>query len=173
MASLTRWTWVWVNSGSWWWTGRPGVLQFMGLQRVRHDWATELNWTDDSLIWNLLVPFIIERFKKSHVWRYWQCNKCLTTEHSSDNENLLHLWWCTYLPGSVTHVWSCFLCTLLEAYMDRSLCVRQLCAVMLLNVLWISNYVEKIVFLVQHYTHYILHTLFFWIDSWHDNYIII
>ena len=46
MASLTRWTWVWVNSGSWWWTGRPGVLRFMGLQRVRHDWATELNWTE-------------------------------------------------------------------------------------------------------------------------------
>ena len=44
MASLTRWTWVWVNSGSWWWTGRPGVLQFMGLQRVRHEWVTELNW---------------------------------------------------------------------------------------------------------------------------------
>ena len=42
---LTRWTWVWVNSGSWWWTGRPGVLRFMGLQRVGHDWATELNWT--------------------------------------------------------------------------------------------------------------------------------
>ena len=39
-------TWVWVNSGSCWWTGRPGVLQFMGLQRVGHDWATELNWTD-------------------------------------------------------------------------------------------------------------------------------
>ena len=44
MASLTRWTWVWVNSGSWWWTGRPGVLQSMGLQRVGHEWATELNW---------------------------------------------------------------------------------------------------------------------------------
>ena len=46
MASLTQWTWVWVNSGSWWRTGRPGVLQFMGSQRVRHDWATELNWTE-------------------------------------------------------------------------------------------------------------------------------
>ena len=42
MASPTRWTWVWVDSGSWWWTGRPGVLRFMGSQRVRHDWATEL-----------------------------------------------------------------------------------------------------------------------------------
>ena len=46
MASLTRWTWVWVNCGSWWWTGRPGVLWFMGSQRVGHNWATEteLNW---------------------------------------------------------------------------------------------------------------------------------
>ena len=46
MASLTRWTWVWVNSGNWWWTGRPRVLLFMGSQRVGHDWATELNWTE-------------------------------------------------------------------------------------------------------------------------------
>ena len=46
MASLTQWMWVWVNSRSWWWTGRPGVLRFMGSQRVRHNWATELNWTD-------------------------------------------------------------------------------------------------------------------------------
>ena len=46
MASPTQWTWVWVNSRSWWWTGRPGVLRFMGLQRVGHDWATELNWTE-------------------------------------------------------------------------------------------------------------------------------
>ena len=38
--------WVWVNSGSWWWTGSPGVLRFMGSQRVGHKWATELNWTD-------------------------------------------------------------------------------------------------------------------------------
>ena len=37
MASSTRWTWVWVDSGGWWWTGRPGMLQFMGLQRVRND----------------------------------------------------------------------------------------------------------------------------------------
>ena len=49
MASLTLWTWVWVNSGSWWWTGRPGVLRFMGSKRVGH-WATELNWRDMGLI---------------------------------------------------------------------------------------------------------------------------
>ena len=46
MTSPTRWTWVWIDSGSRWWTGRPGVLQFMGWQRVGHDWVTELNWTD-------------------------------------------------------------------------------------------------------------------------------
>ena len=45
MASLTQWSWVWVNTRSWWWTGRPDVLQAMGSQRVRHDWATELNCT--------------------------------------------------------------------------------------------------------------------------------
>ena len=47
MASPTQWTWVWVNSGSWWWTGRPGVPQSMGSQRVGHDLSdwTELNWT--------------------------------------------------------------------------------------------------------------------------------
>ena len=45
MASLTQWTWAWENSRSWWWTGKPGVLQSMGLQRVGYDWAAELNWT--------------------------------------------------------------------------------------------------------------------------------
>ena len=57
MASPIWWTWVWVNSGSWWWTGRPGVLQFMGSQRVRHDWATELNWTESlSHVWLFCDP---------------------------------------------------------------------------------------------------------------------
>ena len=50
MASLTRWTWVWTNSGSWWWTGRPGVLRFMGSQRVGHDWATDLIWARQCII---------------------------------------------------------------------------------------------------------------------------
>ena len=49
MASLTQWTWV--NSRSWWWTGRPGMLQFMESQRVGHDWATELNWTSQDVHW--------------------------------------------------------------------------------------------------------------------------
>ena len=47
MASPTRWTWVWVDSGNWWWTGRPSMLQSMGSQRVRHDWVTD--WMTDWL----------------------------------------------------------------------------------------------------------------------------
>ena len=46
MTSPTQWTWVWANSRSWWWTGKPGVLHSVGSQRVGHDWATELNWTE-------------------------------------------------------------------------------------------------------------------------------
>ena len=48
MASPTQWTWVWVNSGSWWWTGRPDVQHSMGSQRVGHNWATKPNWTGGS-----------------------------------------------------------------------------------------------------------------------------
>ena len=59
MASLTRWTWVWVNSG--WWTGRPGVLRSMGSQRVGHNWATELNWTEARVL-SLLIHFMKYHF---------------------------------------------------------------------------------------------------------------
>ena len=55
MASLTRWTWVWVSSGSWWWTGRPGMLQSMGLQRVGHNWASELNWIVNEIVFLISV----------------------------------------------------------------------------------------------------------------------
>ena len=59
MASLTQWTWVWVNSGSWWWIGRPGVLWSMGSQRVGHNWVTELNWTELNTV---LVFFFLAYF---------------------------------------------------------------------------------------------------------------
>ena len=69
MASLTRWTWVSVNSASWWWTGRPGVLRFMGSQRVRHNWATDLIWfqilKDDAV----KVPHsICQQIWKTQQW---------------------------------------------------------------------------------------------------------
>ena len=50
MALLTRWTWVWARSRSWWWTGKPGMLQSIGSQRVEHDWATELNWLTGKIM---------------------------------------------------------------------------------------------------------------------------
>ena len=58
-------TWVWVNSRSWWWTGRPGVLQFMGSQRVGHDWVTELNWkkiNPDYSLQGLLLKMKLQHF---------------------------------------------------------------------------------------------------------------
>ena len=65
MASLTQWTWVWVNSGSWWWTGRPGVLQLMESQKVGRDWETEMNWTGQvyfcifvEIIWKPYLIFL-------------------------------------------------------------------------------------------------------------------
>ena len=62
MASPTQWTWVWVNSGSWWWTRRPGVLWFIGSQRVGHNLETELNW--------------LKRQPREHfhpLWTMWGC----------------------------------------------------------------------------------------------------
>ena len=70
MASPTQWTWVWVNSGSWWWTGRPGVLQSMGSQRIGHDWVTELNYMKD-LSYSILLkktPFC----KNSQKRVFWK-----------------------------------------------------------------------------------------------------
>ena len=70
MASPTWWTWVWVNSGSLWWTGRPGVLQFMGSQRVGHDWATELNWTECWSLWrNFLSGHTGHGYWMAQPWR--------------------------------------------------------------------------------------------------------
>ena len=73
MASLTRWTWVWVDSGSWWWTRRPGVLRFMGSQRVGHNWATELSWTQPesfSKEWNTNFMNMLSeicQIQRSHI----------------------------------------------------------------------------------------------------------
>ena len=81
MASPTRWTWVWVNSGSWCWTGRPGMLRFMGLQRVGHDRATELNWTEGTYLLNktnrtkkLRIKELPQISKKGKM-KYWENGK--------------------------------------------------------------------------------------------------
>ena len=72
MASPTQWTWVWVNSGSWWWLGRPGVLRFMGSQRVGHDWVTELNW------------FLI-RGSQQNMWEYMMTSYFIVFEYDHRN----------------------------------------------------------------------------------------
>ena len=75
MASLTWWTWVSVNSRSWWWTGRPGVLRFMGLQRVRHDWMTELIWSDlicHEVMGPAAMIFVF--------WTFFHCPCCSVTK---------------------------------------------------------------------------------------------
>ena len=79
VTSLTRWTWVWVNSRSWWWTGRPGVLRFMGSQRVRHDWATELNWSVNCRYRNCL---------SKHKWEQIIWHMCLYIKGSQGTEYL-------------------------------------------------------------------------------------
>ena len=89
MASLTQWTWVWVNSRSWWWTGRSGVLRFMGSQRVDHNWVTELNWTDGFssspvLMWEL-------DYKESWApknWCLWTVVLKKTVESSLDSKEI-------------------------------------------------------------------------------------
>ena len=82
----TRWTWVWVNSGRWWWTGRPGVLRFMGLPRVGHDWATGLNWTELELqllsYLERICYFFLEYFcLLKHLEVPWPI--CLSPAHSA------------------------------------------------------------------------------------------
>ena len=77
MASLTQWTWFWVDFRSWWWTGRPGVLRFMGLQRVGYDWATELNWRyslcEVTINMNLMniskhLPWVLQKMLRWSIW---------------------------------------------------------------------------------------------------------
>ena len=69
IASPTQWTWVWVDFGNWWWTGRPGLLWFMGLQIVGHDWVTELNWI--FLKRSLAFPIILF----SSIFLHWSLRK--------------------------------------------------------------------------------------------------
>ena len=86
MASLTQWTWAWVKFRSWWWTGRPGVLRFMGSQRVGHDWVAELDWTE--LNWyTLYFGFYLNEISSSVLYfglprwlrgkeSAWRCRRC-------------------------------------------------------------------------------------------------
>ena len=84
MASPSRWTWVGASSGSWWWIGKHGVLQSMGLQRVRHNWATELSWIFHCLyIPHLLYPPVSRHLGCSHVLATVNSDAVNTGVHAS------------------------------------------------------------------------------------------
>ena len=113
MSSWTRWAWVWVNSGSWWWTGRPGVLRFMGSQRVGHDWATELNWTElNGLVifptfFNLSLNMVI-RTSWSEPVSSWSCfcwlcraSPFLVAKNIINLISVLTIWWCPCVESSL------------------------------------------------------------------------
>ena len=95
MASLTRWTWILVNSGSWWWTGRPGVLRFMGSQRVRHDWVIDLIWSD------LMIPLPFTLLFCVRVYTPFLC--FLSREDPLAFVGEL-VWWCWFLSAFVCFV---------------------------------------------------------------------
>ena len=120
MASPTQWTWIWVNSRSWWWTGRPGVLQSMGSQRVRHDWATELNWTISQnlsketahiylLLSYLSLPLAFQLWQMLPVWTM---NLCSNGWSKKEGEMWVLVTWSpqqpciTYWEGLTKNKWT-------------------------------------------------------------------
>ena len=95
MASSTRWTWVWVSCGSWWWTRKPGVLQSMGSQRVGHDWAIELNWTllTRQRICSCGCLSITVSTRASHWQPSCRCLLSLGFENSKTSATIILLSW--------------------------------------------------------------------------------
>ena len=90
MASLIRWTWVWAGSGSWWWTGGPGVLQSMQSQRVGHDWGTEPNW--------------------------WNASLCVLVLHTHTNTHT-HVRVCVYIYDMYTYICTCVVYSCTQSYL--------------------------------------------------------
>ena len=94
--SLTQRTWVWASSGSWWWTGKPGVLQSMRSQRVGHKWATELNWTVPYFEHSLVLLFFGTAMKTD---LYQSCGHCWNFQIFWHTE-------CSTLTGSYFRTWN-------------------------------------------------------------------
>ena len=98
MASSTQWTWVWVNSGSWWWTEKPSVLWFSGSQGMRHDWVTELNLP--------LYVIIIYLYAWSLLWHTRLLSEG-TMAYLCLSSRRLSLWWNTVVLGSYHQAGGC------------------------------------------------------------------
>jgi len=107
MASPTRWTWVWVNPRSWWWTGRPGVLQFMGLKRVGHDWVTELNKIPFAFFTK--IKQVILKFKWTH--KIPQMAKGILNKYKAGGSHFLTSNYHCFLKTQVWTIW-------IYSYMD-------------------------------------------------------
>ena len=90
MASPTRWTWVWVDSGSWWWTGRPGMLWFVGSQRVQHDWATELNLTNPCMPFVVNFYFLVHALEMSVLYNLRSRLNIYNAQSSMSNLQVFH-----------------------------------------------------------------------------------
>ena len=99
MASSTWWEWIWVSSTSWSWTGRPGVLQSLGLQRVGHDWVTELNWTELIPIHSLWTWVVIRSLLRSITLAHTslpkfaplKCHLSIRLSHLSERDHYCYL----------------------------------------------------------------------------------
>ena len=110
---MAGWTWAWVNSGSWCWTGRLGVLRFMGSQRVRHDWATELNWTElnNHILWevNVIEHSDFSAYKSSytcHAHSFIVSGCCQRWQHCSAVMAELSSCYRDGLAGRVPNIYS-------------------------------------------------------------------
>ena len=88
-----------VDSGSWWWTGRPGMLRFMGSQRVRHDWVTELNWIEITSIWDIICLTFAVFMHVRHRHSYER-----TFNQSSVVRDVTTRWWCTSVDQNMWRV---------------------------------------------------------------------
>ena len=130
MASLTRRTWVWASSVRWWWTGKPGMLQAMGSQRVRHAWVTELNWTKNSeksvqfsslqslsRIWLFATPWTAAHQSSLSITNSWSLLKLRSIELVVPSNHLI-LYCPLLLPPSIFPS--------IRVYSDESaLCIRR------------------------------------------------
>ena len=108
MASLTQWIWVWVDSDSWWWTERPGLLLFIGLQRVGHDWVTELNWIDCvRKCSSFILLQVVYQFSQHHLLKRLSFLHCIFLPPLSKTRCP---YVCRFISGlSILFHWSIFL----------------------------------------------------------------
>ena len=108
-ASLTQWTRVWVNSGCWWWTGKLSMLQSMGSQRFRHDWAIEVNWTEwwnPSCLPNETSIKNPPASRSGGLWGGWMFPCTWRVTHSSSMRSWRPFWTSPYVPLYLVHLCS-------------------------------------------------------------------